>query len=398
MFGHLTHTWGKARILAGLGAAAILLAGVTSAPASKAKIALAATGADADAKGTATVQVRKKKGALQGTLRVSVKKVAPGLYEVTVDGVRIGTLEASGKGKGKARFKTTPRSKKDQYLGVDPRGRSVALVAASGVSVLIGAVPDDSADGDVRCCIPDDSGVECEDRTPAECAAEGGIDLGPGSCLPNPCGGPGPAPEVVCCLPDDSGPECEDRSESLCSALGGVSLGSGMCIPDPCAPIPPPSGDVRCCLPDDSGTSCEDRTAAECAAQGGINLGPGSCTPNPCFPGGPTSTTLPASPVVRVVCERRADRSRASVDGQNLAGGTYSARLRSGANVAMSPQALTVGDEVGFDFDSNPDDITAGATAIAQDFLAGSLPQATGEILDGALNLVASATVICEQR
>jgi hypothetical protein len=33
-------------------------------------------------------------------------------------------------------------------------------------------------DGDIRCCVPDDGGPECEDRTPAECAARGGVNLG----------------------------------------------------------------------------------------------------------------------------------------------------------------------------------------------------------------------------
>jgi hypothetical protein len=155
---------------------------------------------------------------------------------------------------------------------------------------------------------------------------------------------------------------------------------------------------VRCCLPDDSGAECEDRTATECASLGGINLGPGSCTPNPCFPGGSTSTTIPATPIARVVCEKRTDRSRASVDGNNLASGTYSARLTSGTNVATSGLAPTVGDEVEFDFDSDPDDIAAGAVAIAADFLQGDPPHVTGEILDGAQNVIASATMICEQR
>ena len=94
---------------------------------------------------------------------------------------------------------------------------------------------------------------------------------------------------------------------------------------------------------------------------------------------------------------RRADRSRASVDGNNLASGSYSARLTSGANVATSGLAPTVGDEVEHDFDSDPDDIAAGATAIAASFLTGTPPRATGEILDGASNVVASATVICSQ-
>jgi hypothetical protein len=398
MSGHLLLKCGKTPIFGFLGAA--ILASAVPAPASVRNVRqpLVATGADADATGKATLKVKKKKDVLTGQLTVQVKKVDPGTYEVSIDGVRVGTLEASTRGKGKARFRTSPRSADDQLLGVDPRGRALALVSGAGVPVLLGTMSDDSPDNDVRCCIPNDSGTECEDRTAAECVAEGGIDLGPGSCLPNPCEGEVPGGEVVCCLPDDSGPECEDRTEAQCSALRGVSLGSGTCTPDPCAPIPPPDGDVRCCLPDDSGTGCEDRAAAECATLGGINLGAGSCLPNPCFPGGSTSTTLPATAIARVVCEKRADRSRASVDGNNLASGTYSARLISGTNVATSNLAPTVGDEVEFDFDSSPDDIAAGATAIAADFIQGAPPQVTGEILDGAQNIVASATVICEQQ
>lgn len=376
----------------------IFAAGVPgSAKAATIRQTLVASGADADAAGKAAFKVKSKKGVLGGQLTVQAKKLDAGVYEVTVDGVRLGLLETSARGKGKARFRTSPRGANDQLLGVDPRGRALALVNDGGVPVLLGSLPDDSPDDDVRCCLPDDLGPECEDRTPAECEAEGGVNLGVGSCLPNPCEGTTPGTEVVCCLPDDSGPECEDRTEAQCSALGGISLGAGTCMPEPCAPIAPPAGDVRCCLPDDSGPACEDRTDTECAALGGVNLGPGSCTPNPCFPGGSTSTTLPAVATVRVVCERRADRSRASVDGDNLASGTYSARLRSGTNVATSGAAPTVGDEVEFDFDSEPDDIAAGAVAIATTFLTGDPPQATGEILDGAENVIASATVICVQ-
>jgi hypothetical protein len=50
------------------------------------------------------------------------------------------------------------------------------------------------ADPDIQCCIPDDSGAECEDRTPAQCAAQGGIDMGPGTCTPDPCADLSPAP------------------------------------------------------------------------------------------------------------------------------------------------------------------------------------------------------------
>ncbi len=233
---------------------------------------------DADARGTAVFKVRGRGSRRTGTLVVTGRRLERrSSYEVTIDGVRVGALETSRRGSGKARFRTAPR-RNDQFLGVDPRGRSVALVRTGGGTALAGSLPVKGLDpGDVRCCLPDDSGTECEDRTPAECAAQGGVDLGPGSCLPDPCG-------------------------------GATSPGS----------------DIRCCLPDDSGPECEDRTAAECAAQGGVNIGAGSCLPNPC---GATSTP-PAvvMPSVVVTCERRADRSRVSVNGKGLASGSYRAR------------------------------------------------------------------------
>jgi hypothetical protein len=278
---------------------------------------------------------------------------------VTLDGVRIGGFTTRRGGAGRARFDTRPRGS-DQLLGVDPRGKVVALVSAGGAVVLQTTVGSGTLDpNDVRCCLPDDSGPECEDRTATECAAAGGVDLGPGSCLPNPCSSP---------------------------AL-------------------PPAGDIRCCIPDDSGPECEDRTPAECSAQGGVNIGAGSCDPNPCLPAGATTTTLPggtttttvpgsASGSVRVRCERRSDRSKVSVDGNDLRAGSYSARVISGANAASSGLQATVGDEVEFDFDSAPDDIAAGATAIAPDFIQGG--QVTGQILDAGGAVVAESTVPCE--
>src|SRR6185503_21390296 len=171
----------------------------------------------------------------------------------------------------------------------------------------------------------------------------------------------------------------------------------GSCLPNPCDPGTPPApgDDIVCCLPDDAGPECEDRTPAESSARGGINLGTGSCLPNPCAP-----TTLPGggTPTIVVTCERRADRSRASVNGNDLATGSYKARLTSGANIAVSGLTATIGDEVELDFDSEPDDIAAGATAIAADFLQGTPPQATGEILDSADQVVVSATVVCDEQ
>jgi hypothetical protein len=78
--------------------------------------------------------------------------------------------------------------------------------------------------------------------------------------------------------------------------------------------------------------------------------------------------------------------------------GDYHARITSGANTATSGPQPTVGDEVEFDFDSERDDVAAGATAIAAGFIDGAPPQVTGQILDAGGALVAEATVTCEQR
>jgi hypothetical protein len=72
---------------------------------------------------------------------------------------------------------------------------------------------------------------------------------------------------------------------------------------------------------------------------------------------------------VEVRCEKRSGRSKASVDGNNLRTGQYRAVLKSGTRTARSDYASTVGDEVQFDFDSAPNDIAEGATAIAAGFI-----------------------------
>lgn len=72
---------------------------------------------------------------------------------------------------------------------------------------------------------------------------------------------------------------------------------------------------------------------------------------------------------LRVRCERRANkRSKISVDGNNVIGGTYTVVVTSGANSAQAT-AATVGDEFETDFDSNRADIRAGATAISATFI-----------------------------
>jgi hypothetical protein len=249
--------------------------------------------------------------------------------------------------------------------------------------------------GDVICCIPDaDEGAECEDRTPEECAMEGGSVSGALTCLPNPCAGvPPPVEDVVCCIPHDSVPECEDRTADECAAQGGVVVEATSCDPNPCAPVTPPANeDIQCCLPDNGGAECEDRTPAECAVEGGVNAGAGTCSPDPCQAIPPPS----ANATVRVRCEVRSDRSKISVDGNDLATGTYQAMVTSGANTATAAARQTIGDQVEFDFDSDAGDIAAGATAIAADFIQGSPPQVTGAILTLGGSVVVEATVDCQ--
>ena len=231
------------------------------------KQTLISTGGDLDATGKATTSIRKiskRFGGLEARLRVEVRKLDQDVYDVSLDGVRIGQLATNKRGSGKAEFKTarlstangnsnanansngntnssSPSGNKRQLLGVDPRGLIVVVSRPGGPALLQLAIDTANLDPNkVRCCVPDDSGTECEDRTAAECVAEGGIDLGAGSCVPNPCAGVGaPGGDVRCCLPDDSGPECEDRTAAECAAVQGINIGAGTCLPNPCAGTSP---------------------------------------------------------------------------------------------------------------------------------------------------------------
>ncbi len=99
---------------------------------------------------------------------------------------------------------------------------------------------------------------------------------------------------------------------------------------------------------------------------------------------------------IRVQCEQRAGRSKISVDGKNLPAGTYAAEAMSGNNVARAPAQAAAGDEAEFDFDSNQNDVRAGATAIASNFIQGG--QVTGKILNSQGATVISDTVSCRVR
>jgi hypothetical protein len=87
------------------------------------------------------------------------------------------------------------------------------------------------------------------------------------------------------------------------------------------------------------------------------------------------------------------------VDGRNLPSGSYTARVTSGSNSRTAPAQPTVGDEVEFDFDSNQNDIAAGATAIPANFiLVSATPDVRGEILNAAGAVVRTLGVNCRIR
>ena len=355
---------------------------------------LSSTGVDDDASGGVKLVVKNRS---DGKFEIKGKKLdADATYDVLVDGVLVGQFTTTGGGSGRLRFRSRPHSN-DALLGFDPRGALVVVRNAAGHDVLAVQLADSgSVSGDdIICCIPDDSGPDCEDRTAAECTAQGGTVTTATSCLPNPCAGTPPpveGGEIVCCIPDDLGPECEDRTADDCALQGGIAVAATSCTPNPCAPTTPPANDdVQCCLADDSGPSCEDRTPAQCAIEGGVSAGVGTCTPNPCDAIPPPS----ANATVIVKCEVRSNRSKISVDGNGLATGSYQASATSGANAATAPAHQTIGDEVGFDFDSDAGDIALGATAIDAAFIQGTPPQVTGTILTLGGGVVVQATVDC---
>jgi hypothetical protein len=251
----------------------------------KVKQVLVTTGADPDAGGKASLALKQ---ASTGQFEIQVRKLArKATFQVIVEGVHVGDLVTNGGGGGKLRFRSRPRGN-DLSLGFDPRGRSIVVRDADGNDVLVGDFPvtPPGAPASIVCCIPDDQGPECEDRTADECAAQGGTVADATSCLPNPCvGAPPVGSDIVCCIPGDEGPECEDRSQAECMAQGGTVVQATSCAPNPCAPTPPAGGEVVCCVPDQGGdgpAECEDRTAAACTAAGGTVSDATSCAPDPC--------------------------------------------------------------------------------------------------------------------
>lgn len=360
----------------------------------KADVVLVSTGVDDDAIGRAKLRIRT---ADDGRFELRVRDLDPGAtYEVVFDDIRIAELVTDESGKARARFRSQPRSSSDQLLGFDPRGSILIVRNAAGEDVLAGDVPaggNATDDTKIACCVPDDDGTECEDRTAGECTDQGGTVSTAATCLPNPCDTTTPpsSDDVVCCIPDDSGPQCEDRTVAECSAAGGIVVVANSCLENPCAAIPPVDDDTRCCEPDDSGNKCEDRLPSECMARGGVDIGAGICAIDSC-----AGVAIPTgNEEIRVDCERRSSRSRASVSGRGLRDGSYTARLVSGLSEATALAEAAVLGQAEFDFDSDSGDIAAGATAIASDFLTGNPPTVTAQVIDANGNVIVEGTATC---
>jgi len=106
------------------------------------------------------------------------------------------------------------------------------------------------------------------------------------------------------------------------------------------------------------------------------------------------SALMADAAAIRVRCVQRPGRSKVSVDASGLAPGNYRAKVVSGANRVSSGFQSAVGDEVEFDFDSNPANVAAGATAIAPNFIQGG--EVKGKILDAVGRTVAMDIVDCQ--
>ena len=114
---------------------------------------------------------------------------------------------------------------------------------------------------------------------------------------------------------------------------------------------------------------------------------------------GYASAAISATATLRVRCERRGNRSRISLDGNNLSprNGSFRGRVTASAGTFTSKSKRAVGDEVEFDFYSNPNDIAAGATKIPARFItARPGPDVIGEILNSSGVVVVRQGAECE--
>ena len=256
----------------------------------KIKQTLSPTAANPNANGQAAVVVSGHGHRRKGKLKLIARKLAPGkTFRVRVAGVSVATFTANAAGSGRATLSTRP-GPKDATLGVDPRGQHLAVSDEQGEDELETDIPDDSS---APCCCSDanhDGEQDGEEMDPQTCVGSGGTVSGAPSCLPDPCNDSGG--DIRCCVAGDQGAECDLTTTTECGDNHGVNLGAGSCDPNPCATEPPPTV-TRCCVADNEpgdegeagGTThvdCEQLTATHCADEGGTDAGAGSCEPNPC--------------------------------------------------------------------------------------------------------------------
>ncbi len=267
---------------------------VATAATIKVKKDLTSTSTDTNARGKTALSLS---GGANGKFDVKVSHLTPDAsFDIVVRGVKVGSVQTSHSGSGKARFSTQPGTR-DAALGFDPRGATVDVRDDNGNDVLVGDIPDDSVDPTATaCCLAQSNGgsneVECEDLAADACTAAGGTVQTAASCLPDPCGGsPVPETQIVCCTnqtgDDESASECEDTSEAECAAAGGTTVQATSCDPNPCAPTPP-TNETACCIPDASGSGsidCEVTTVEACTALQGTVATGATCSTDPCGTG-----------------------------------------------------------------------------------------------------------------
>lgn len=97
-------------------------------------------------------------------------------------------------------------------------------------------------------------------------------------------------------------------------------------------------------------------------------------------------------------CEHRTrvERSKISVQTEDLTpGAIYTAIVESNGNTAMASAPADLAGEVEYDFDSNINDILAGATALSNDFVGDT---ASATVTDALGNVVDSGSAGCRNR
>jgi hypothetical protein len=137
--------------------------------------------------------------------------------------------------------------------------------------------------------------------------------------------------------------------------------------------------------------------AAACSSEA---LDPTTSTPSSSSSPGATAVTpenfSSLAVTLRVRCERRSNRSKISVDANNVTprNGRFRARVRAAGGTVTSALKRAIGDEVEFDFDSNTE---PGATRIPVNFIQRRTgPDVIGILLNAAGNVVARQGVECE--